>query len=156
MPSRNSAGLLLYRLNNGKVEVLLGHPGGPYWSNRDVGAWTIPKGEIEEGEDPLHAAVRECQEETGQAKTGPFQSLTPLRQPGGKLVHAWAVETDFSAADLKSGTFPLEWPPRSGKFIDVPELDRVEWFSIDEARYRILKGQVPFLDELALVVNSSR
>ena len=154
MASRTSAGLLLYRLIDGRLEVLLGHPGGPFWSKRDLGAWSIPKGELEEGEDSLQAAIRECREELGQEISGAFQPLKPLRQPGRKVVHGWAVEASFDPTDLKSDTFALEWPPRSGRTIEVPELDRVEWFSLDQARHRILRGQAPFLDELAAILEA--
>lgn len=152
MAKTQSGGLLLYRFRDGHLEVLLGHPGGPFWSKKDLGAWSIPKGEIDEGEDALQAAIREFEEETGVRVEGAFRPLAAVRQPGGKTVHAWAVEGDFDPAGLRSNTFALAWPPRSGNLVEFPELDRVAWFSIEEAGGRILKGQAPFLDELAGLV----
>jgi predicted NUDIX family NTP pyrophosphohydrolase len=128
--------------------VLLAHPGGPFWRRKDLGAWTLPKGEIGEGEDPLEAARREFTEETGFVAEGPFVALAPLRQPGGKTVFAWAAEGDCDAARLRSNMFSMEWPPRSGKLADFPEIDRAAWFPIREAREKILKGQAAFLDQL--------
>ena len=132
--------------------MLLAHPGGPYWVRKDLGAWGLPKGEIGEGEDPLAAAQREFTEETGLVAQGPFLALTPLRQPGGKTVFAWAVEGDCDALGVCSNLFTMEWPPRSGKFAEFPEIDRAEWFALPEAREKILKGQAPFLDELAALL----
>jgi predicted NUDIX family NTP pyrophosphohydrolase len=143
-----SAGILLYRRGPNGLEVLLGHPGGPYWTGRDAGAWTIPKGEIGEDEDPLAAARREFLEETGFEARGEPLALTPLRQPSRKWVHAWAVEGDCDPARSHSNAFTLEWPPRSGKMQEFPELDAVAWFGLEEASRRILRGQAPFLDEL--------
>ena len=139
---RQSAGLLLYRRNGNGVEVLLGHPGGPFWRNKDLGSWSIPKGLIAEGEKPLAAARREFTEETGYRPRGKSLPLGEARQPGGKLVQAWAVEGDWDAASLKSNMFEMEWPPRSGRRHSFPELDRAEW----EAK--ILKGQAIFLTRL--------
>lgn len=147
-----SAGLLVYRKRQGTLEVLLAHPGGPFWANRDSGAWSIPKGEVDAPEPPLDAARREFHEETGFTVSGNFTALRLLRQPGGKVVHAWAVEGDCDAAQMRSNTFRMEWPPRSGKQQEFPEIDRVEWFSIDEALRRILPGQAGFLRELATLV----
>jgi predicted NUDIX family NTP pyrophosphohydrolase len=144
---KQSAGLLLFR-RRGDLEVLLVHPGGPLWAKKDEGAWSIPKGELTDGENPLSAARRECQEETGATPTGEFIALDPVRQAGGKVVHAWAVESEFDPATLKSGTFQMEWPPRSGRRQDFPEVDRAEWFTIEAARRKILKGQTPLLDQL--------
>ena len=146
--AKRSAGLLLYRRREGCLEVLLVHPGGPLWSRRDEGAWSIPKGEIGEGEEPLAAARREFAEETGAEANGPARRLSPCRQLGGKVVEAWAVEGDFDPTALRSNTVSMEWPPRSGRRIEVPEVDRAGWFGIDEARRRILEGQRPLLDEL--------
>lgn len=146
--AKRSAGLLLHRRRAGRLEVLLVHPGGPLWSRRDEGAWSIPKGEIGEGEEPLAAARREFGEETGAEANGPARPLSPCRQRGGKIVEAWAVEGDFDPGALHSNTFSMEWPPRSGRRIEVPEVDRAAWFGIDEARRRILAGQRPLLDEL--------
>jgi predicted NUDIX family NTP pyrophosphohydrolase len=127
---------------------LLVHPGGPFWQKKDVGAWTIPKGEFAAGEDPLDAARREFHEETGREVAGPFTPLTPVKQPGGKTVHAWAVEGDFDPRALTSNTFSLEWPPRSGRRQEFPEVDRAAWFDLEEAKRRINRGQVVLLYEL--------
>jgi predicted NUDIX family NTP pyrophosphohydrolase len=147
--SRRSAGLLLFRRADGRFEVLLVHPGGPFWARKDEGAWSIPKGEIGESEDPLTAARREVHEETGADPAGEFLPLAPIRQAGGKVVHAWAVESDFDPARLRSNTFELEWPPRSGRRQTFPEVDRAAWFSLDIARRKMIVGQLPLLDELA-------
>jgi predicted NUDIX family NTP pyrophosphohydrolase len=147
--SRRSAGLLLYRIREAAIEVLLVHPGGPYWKNKDEGAWSIPKGEFLPEEDPLAAARREFFEETGVAIEGELRALKPLRQPGGKIVHAWAVEADLDPPTIVSNTFEIEWPPRSGRLQSFPEIDRGAWFSLPEARRKILRGQVPLLEELA-------
>jgi predicted NUDIX family NTP pyrophosphohydrolase len=144
---KTSAGILLYRRRE-ELEVFLVHPGGPFWAKKDLGAWSLPKGEIGEGEDPLSAAIREFTEETGFTVNGEFRPLRPLRQPGGKTVMAWAVEGDCDPAELRSNLFSLEWPPKSGRRKDFPEVDRAAWFPIEEARKRILAGQSPFLDEL--------
>jgi predicted NUDIX family NTP pyrophosphohydrolase len=140
--------MLLYRLRGGAVEFLLVHPGGPYWAKKDIGAWTIPKGEIDEGEDAQAAARRELAEETGLAIEGDLTALTPIKQKGGKTVHAWAAEMDCDPAALRSNTFSMEWPPRSGRQQEFPEVDRAEWFSLDQARVKILPAQAPLLDEL--------
>jgi predicted NUDIX family NTP pyrophosphohydrolase len=152
--SKKSAGLLLYRKRGSHIEVLLVHPGGPYWVNRDDGAWSIPKGEIDEDEDALEAAMREFREETGVAPSGEFIPLTPIRQAGGKLVHAWALKSDFDPADLASIVFLLEWPPKSGRYQQFPEVDRAEWLSIEGAKHKILKAQMPLLLELEAKVGS--
>jgi predicted NUDIX family NTP pyrophosphohydrolase len=143
-----SAGILLFRERAGRLEVLLAHPGGPYWVKKDAGAWTIPKGEIAEDEEPLAAARREFEEETGARVEGEPLPLTPRRQPGGKLVHAWAMRGDLDPAAVRSITFTMEWPPRSGRQQAFPEVDRAGWFGLPDARGKILKGQAPFLDEL--------
>ena len=145
---KTSAGLLLYRLVNDALEVLLVHPGGPFWAKKDLAAWSIPKGEFSPGEDPLAAAQREFQEETGFAVQGNFVALTPLQQPGGKIVRAWAVEGDCDPTQLRSNSFSLEWPPQSGRRRDFPEVDRAAWFPIGDARRKILPGQARFLDQL--------
>ena len=149
---KQSAGLLLYRRNSDDVEVLLGHPGGPFWRNKDLGSWSIPKGLIAEGETPLAAARREFAEETGHRPRGKSLPLGGARQPGGKLVHIWAVEDDWDAASLKSNMFEMEWPPRSGRRQSFPELARAAWFNITEADEKILKGQVVFLTRLLAAV----
>lgn len=145
---RKSAGLVLFRQGAGELEVLLVHPGGPFWAKKDEGAWSIPKGEIDEGEDALAAARREVQEEIGATPDGAFIPLTPVRQAGGKVVHAWAIEGDVDPATITSNTFELEWPPRSGRRQTFPEVDRAAWFMISEARSKILRGQLPLLDAL--------
>jgi predicted NUDIX family NTP pyrophosphohydrolase len=147
MPSKKSAGLLVYRLRNGELEVLLVHPGGPFWAKKDEGAWSIPKGEIAENEDSLKAAKREFFEETGFEADGNFIALTPVKQASGKWVYAWAVEGDCDAGAIKSNTFSMEWPPRSGDKKEFPEVDRAGWFPIEMARQKILKGQVSLLEE---------
>lgn len=138
----------MHRYRDGALEVFLVHPGGPYWAKKDLGSWSIPKGEYTDGEDPLDAAQREFHEETGFVAHGPFTPLGELKQPSGKIVVAWACEGDCDPAGLKSEMCWIEWPPRSGHRIEVPEVDRGEWFTIDTARQRILKGQAAFLDRL--------
>jgi predicted NUDIX family NTP pyrophosphohydrolase len=128
---------------------LLVHPGGPFWAKKDLGAWSIPKGELADGEDPRAAAIREFAEETGFPLTGDFHPLPPCRQAGGKTIHAWAVEGDCDPAALRSNLFSMEWPPKSGKQQEFPEVDRAAWFALAEARERINRGQVALLDELA-------
>ena len=146
--ARKSAGLLLFREDQGAVEVFLVHPGGPLWARKDEGSWSIPKGEFDDGDNPLHAALREFEEETGATVSGDFVELQPRRQPGGKTVHAWAVRSDVDATRIRSNTFSMAWPPRSGRQQAFPEIDRAAWFPLDEARVKILKGQMGFLDEL--------
>ena len=143
-----SAGILMYRLREGRVEVLLAHPGGPWWRRKDAAAWTIPKGGVMPGETPLEAARREFAEELGFPPPGDVFPLEPLKQPSRKLVHAWAVEGDWDPARLKSNLFELEWPPRSGRMQSFPEVDRAAWFPVEEARAKLLRGQVAFLDQL--------
>jgi predicted NUDIX family NTP pyrophosphohydrolase len=150
MPKK-SAGLLLFRDSPRGVEVLLVHPGGPLWASKDEGAWSIPKGEYGEGEDPLAVARREFEEELGRPIEGAFLPLRSLKQPGGKVVAAWAVRSDFDTTTVRSNTFSMEWPPRSGKHQDFPEVDRAAWFGMDTARLKILKGQAAFLDQLLLL-----
>jgi predicted NUDIX family NTP pyrophosphohydrolase len=138
----------MYRRRDGQLEVFLVHPGGPFWAKKDLGSWTIPKGEYLESEDPLQAARREFQEETGFTAGGSFTALGDLKQPSGKILTAWAFEGDCDPAQLKSNTFPLEWPPRSGRQAEFPEIDRGAWFAIEAAREKLLPGQRPLLDGL--------
>jgi predicted NUDIX family NTP pyrophosphohydrolase len=143
-----SAGLLMFRRRSPAPEILLAHPGGPFWARRDAASWTLPKGEIAPGEDALDAARREFLEETGFASAPPFLFLGELRQKSGKRISAWAFEGDADPADLVSNLFELEWPPRSGRLQSFPEVDRVQWFGPDEARHRLIAGQAPFVDAL--------
>jgi predicted NUDIX family NTP pyrophosphohydrolase len=145
-----SAGLLMYRVRDGELEFLLAHPGGPFWQDRDAGAWTIPKGEIQTGEEPLTAARREFEEEVGFKASGQFIALAPVTQKSGKVVHAWAFEGDCDPAAIKSNLFKMEWPPRSGRFQDCPEVDRAAFFRLTEARRKINPAQVALLEELTL------
>ena len=148
---------MLFRRSGGALELLLVHPGGPFWARKDDGAWSIPKGEYEETEDPQAAALREFEEELGQPlPVLDHSTLTELgsaRQPGGKVVTAWAAEGDLDAAGIVSNTFELEWPPRSGKLQQFPEVDRAAWFTVDEARTKILRGQLPLIDALTDTIN---
>ena len=139
----------MYRRSKGELEVFLVHPGGPFWAKKDMGAWSICKGEYSEGEPPLEAAKREFQEETGFAAQGNFLELGQVQQAGGKVVSAWAFEGDCDPSKLISNRCEVEWPPRSGRHIEIPEVDRGGWFSIADARQRILKSQSPFLDKLS-------
>lgn len=148
MTRKISAGILLYRVRDHAVEVFLVHPGGPYWARKDDGAWSIPKGEAMEGADLLATAYTEFHEETGSPLEGESVPLAPLKQPGGKLVHAWAVRGDIDATSIRSNTFAIEWPPRSGKTRDFPEVDRGGWFDLPTARQKLLAGQRGFLDQL--------
>jgi predicted NUDIX family NTP pyrophosphohydrolase len=151
MPVR-SAGIIVYRCPHAGLELFLVHPGGPFWAKKDLGAWSIPKGEIADGEDPLAAALREFTEETGQTIAGDVLILTPAKQPSRKIVHAFAVEGEVDAERIVSNEFELEWPPRSGRMQRFPEVDRGAWFTIAEARRRVHAGLVPVLDELARVL----
>jgi predicted NUDIX family NTP pyrophosphohydrolase len=151
-----SAGILLFRRRAASAEVMLVHPGGPFWAKKDLGAWSIPKGLVDEGEDLLAAAKREFLEETGMVVDGEFLDLGAHKQPG-KTIVAWACEGDFDPASLKSNPFSLEWPPRSGRTAEFPEVDQAAWYSIDEAFMKINKGQKPIIAALeALIVASSR
>jgi predicted NUDIX family NTP pyrophosphohydrolase len=157
MAAARSAGILLYRQRDDQLEVLLVHPGGPFWARRDEGAWSIPKGEYEPGEDPLAAARREFEEELGTAPPeGPVAELDEVRQRGGKVVRAFAIPGDIDATVATSNTFELEWPPRSGKRIEVPEVDRAEWFPLGRAREKINPAQAALLDRLAEIAGTLR
>jgi predicted NUDIX family NTP pyrophosphohydrolase len=145
-----SAGLLPYRWRDEELEVFLVHPGGPFWANKDDGAWSIAKGEIGEGEAPRAAARREFQEETGLTLAGEGFALTPVRQAGGKLVHAFALEAEIDPAAIRSNHFTMEWPPRSGERRDFPEVDRAGWFGLEAARRKLLQSQLPLLEDLRL------
>jgi predicted NUDIX family NTP pyrophosphohydrolase len=148
-----SAGLLLHRGTGEALEVLLVHPGGPFWARKDEGAWSIPKGEYLEGEDPLAAARREFDEELGTPPPeGPLVDLGEVRQAGGKRVVAWALGGDLDVDEITSNTFEMVWPPRSGRLQSFPEIDRAGWFSVDDARVKLLSGQRPFLDRLVALV----
>jgi predicted NUDIX family NTP pyrophosphohydrolase len=154
MPA-TSAGLLVYRDTADGLEVFLVHPGGPFWARKDLGAWSIPKGEVSAGEDLLLAAHREFEEETGSAVDGPTIALGEIRQTSGKRVHAWAVHGDLDAAQIRSNTFEIEWPPRSGVRRAFPEVDRAAWFALGEARRRILPSQAPLLDRLLAALEAA-
>jgi predicted NUDIX family NTP pyrophosphohydrolase len=143
-----SAGLLLYRRSGDEVEVLLAHPGGPFWMHRDAGAWSLPKGLVHEGEDPLAAACREFEEETGLRPKGPFLSLGCVRQKAGKLIHAWACEGDADPANLTSNLIRIEWPRGSGQWLRFPEVDRCAWFDPQTAREKVNPAQAAFIDRL--------
>ncbi len=148
MAKKISAGILLYRVRDNAVQVFLVHPSGPYWKNKDDGAWSIPKGEAAPGADLLATAYTEFHEETGSPLQGYPVQLKPLKQPGGKLVHAWAVLGDIDAASIRSNVFRLEWPPRSGRTEEFPEVDRAGWFELATARQKLLPGQRGFIDQL--------
>jgi predicted NUDIX family NTP pyrophosphohydrolase len=139
----------MYRVRDGALQVLLAHPGGPYWARKDLGAWSLPKGQYESPEQPLDAACREFTEETGFTPQPPFHSLGEVRQKSGKRVQAWAFQGDCDCAELKSNAFEVEWPPRSGRMQAFAEVDRIEWFDLARARAKLLPAQVPFLDRLA-------
>jgi len=153
---KKSAGLLVYRQGTAQLEVFLVHPGGPFWEKKDDGAWSIPKGEFSDDEDPLNAARREFEEETGVAMTGVYQDLDPVKQPSGKIIYAWIIRGDLDPASIRSNPFTMEWPRGSGINRQFPEVDRAAWFSLDVARRKILKGQVPFIVQLEQRLGISR
>jgi predicted NUDIX family NTP pyrophosphohydrolase len=153
---KESAGLLLYRIREPDMEVFLVHPGGPYWKNKDEGGWSIPKGELGGGEEPLAAAQREFLEETGHALTGPFVPLGTIRLAGGKQVHAWAAEGECDPAAIVSNTFKMEWPPRSGRFAEFPEVDRAGWFTLEVAAGKMHRGQEEFLARLGALLREKK
>ena len=147
MPT-HSAGILCYKFSGKQLLLFLIHPGGPFFAKKDLGAWSIPKGEINENENPLDAAKREFKEETSFEIDGNFIELNPVKQNSGKIVHAWALQNELDASKMKSNFFELEWPPNSGKILQFPEADKAEWFTIEDAKKKILKGQLPLIDEL--------
>jgi len=154
---KKSAGILLYRLQKGTLQVLLVHPGGPFWKNKDAGAWSIPKGEPDEDEDPLDTALRELQEETGiPVKKSTCSPLTPVKQKAGKLILAWAMKGNLDPDQINSNTFDIEWPPKSGKTQSFPEIDRAGWFTVEEAREKINPAQAALLDELVNIIKPGR
>lgn len=153
MGKRLSAGILLYRIQGHAIQTLLVHPGGPFWAKKDDGAWSIPKGEYDEGADALEAAKREFHEETGFEVQGKTVPLMPVRQPSGKVISIWVVEGDIDAASIRSTNFRMEWPQKSGRFQEFPEVDRAEWFDLSTARRKILPGQRPFLVQLEQIVH---
>jgi predicted NUDIX family NTP pyrophosphohydrolase len=146
---KKSAGILLYRFQKQELEVFLVHPGGPFWKNKDAGAWSIPKGEFGDDKEPLNAAIREFKEETGKEISGKFIELTAIKQKAGKLIYAWAVEGDIDAATIQSNRFKMQWPPNSGKWQTVPEVDKGAWFCIKEAMQKINTAQGALINELA-------
>ena len=151
--TKKSAGILVYRKTEESYEVLLVHPGGPFWKNKEFNAWSIPKGLVDEGEDELNAAIREFTEETGfHVEKGNFTELEEVKVPGGKIIKIWAIEADYDPEKLTSNTFKMEWPPHSGYFAEFPEVDKGGWFEFDEARNRIVQGQVSILEQLASVL----
>jgi predicted NUDIX family NTP pyrophosphohydrolase len=153
--SKHSAGILLYRFKEGNLEVFLVHPGGPFWARKDMGAWSIPKGEYEEGEDPVEAAQRELAEETGIELNSPLIDLGELRQPSGKVVHVWAAAQDCDPSEIHSNTFKMEWPPKSGKLQEFPEVDRGAWCTAPVAKSKLHKGQAGFTDTLRKMLGLS-
>ena len=146
--TKKSAGILLYRSQNKQIQVLLVHPGGPFWAKKDAGSWSVPKGELNENENILDAAIREMEEETGFKASGTFISLRPVKQSSGKIIYAFAAQNDFNPENLQSNTCIVEWPPRTGKKLEIPEVDKAEWFSLDKAKEKIVKGQLQILIEL--------
>lgn len=150
--SKQSAGILMYRFRERVLELFLVHPGGPYWAKKDLGAWSIPKGEYEGEEDAFEVAKREFAEETGQRAEGEFRELQMIRQPGGKKVRAWAVAGECDAESIVSNTFTMEWPPKSGRQAEFPEVDRAAWFDVATAKEKILQGQVGFVDQLCALL----
>jgi len=154
MKIKKSAGILLYRKHQGQMQFLLVHPGGPFWKNKDIGAWSIPKGEYNDDENPLDAAIREFQEETGTLVKGEFTELTPVTLKSGKKILAWALEGDMDVTRLTSNTFEIEWPPRSGKFQSIPEVDRAEWFPLESALEKINPAQGDLILQVLAILDA--
>lgn len=144
---KQSAGILLYKVVDDQPQFFLVHPGGPFWKNKDVGAWSIPKGEFDDDEDPLEAAIREFEEETGMQPAGPFEMLHPVRLKSGKIVHGWACKGDVDPEGIISNTIAIEWPPKTGKTLIIPEVDKAAWFGTDEALLKINPAQAAFIAE---------
>lgn len=154
--TKQSARLLLYRRKNGQIEVLIGHPGGPFWAKKDKGAWSLPKGEFEEGEDSLTAAKREFGEEIGQqAPEGDYQELGTVKLKSGKTIYGWTLEADMDVSTIDSNTFEIEWPPKSGQMQTFPEIDRAAWMSLETAKIKMHTGQSEFIDRLAGLLGAS-
>ena len=153
MMKKKSAGILVYKRSAENHKVFLVHPGGPYWAGKDLNSWSIPKGEFDDDEDPFVAAKREFKEETSFEVSGEFIELEPVKQPGGKTIYVWAVESGVDAKIIKSNSFKLEWPPKSGRMQEFPETDKAEWFSFEIAKHKIHKGQIPILEQLASKLN---
>lgn len=149
---KKSAGILPFRKNGDEVEIFLVHPGGPFWKNKDQHGWSVAKGEFTDEEIPFDAALREFHEETGLQLSGHFTELKPNKQPGGKTVYVWIIESDLNPEEVKSNTFNLEWPPRTGNILEVPEIDKAAWFPLSEAYQKIHKGQMPILDQLSNLI----
>lgn len=152
---RKSAGILLYRKQNNAIEIFLVHPGGPFWVAKDIGAWSVTKGEFTDEEQPLTAAIREFKEETGALLSGDFIELTPVKQKGGKIVYAWALEGNIDADTITCNTFKMQWPPKSGQWKSFPEVDKAAWFGIEEAKQKINPSQVAFINELLLLLSKN-
>ena len=152
--AKQAAGILLFRRRGTELHVLLAHPGGPLWARKAAGAWTIPKGQFLNDELPLDAAKREFEEEMGSAPRGEFLPLGSIKQPSGKVIHVWAAESEFDVTTAHSNLFELEWPPKSGRMAEFPEVDRAEWYSLPEARLKIINGQAPFLERLLALVGA--
>ena len=150
-----SAGILMFRKRESSLQLFLVHPGGPFWRNKDAGAWSIPKGEYEEGKDPLDAAKREFHEETGIDADGEFLPLGEIKQSSGKVITAWALEGDCEPSAVRSNTFSMEWPPKSGRQQEFPEVDRADWFSVTEAKKRIVQGQIGFIDRVVALTSAN-
>lgn len=153
--AKQSAGILLYRFKGKVIEVFLVHPGGPYWAKKDLGVWSVPKGEFEDSEPALEAAKREFKEETGLIASGKFKPLDPVKLKSGKTVYAWALEGDADASQITSNTFLFEWPPHSGKKMEIPEVDKAGWFNLEQARQKISPGQVPLLNQLEKILGAA-